>query len=96
MMTILETLPAARLVFVARPMPGGAQVLVPQIVRPRTCRRLDGVAKIGYATRAEAKAATTKHHDVYRCPHCDAFHLATRHGRRSEAKLAATTRSRVA
>ncbi|HEY1976389.1 MAG TPA: hypothetical protein VGG89_07590 [Candidatus Baltobacteraceae bacterium] len=59
-------------------MPDGTQVLVPQVLLPRTCRRLDGVTKVAYATRAEAKAAKTKHHTVYRCPHCGAFHLATK------------------
>jgi uracil-DNA glycosylase len=50
----------ARLLFVGRPMPGGTQVLVSQVVRSRTCRRLDGITKIAYGTRAEEKAARTK------------------------------------
>lgn len=78
MQTVFDRNPAAQLLFVGRPMPNGTQVLVPRVVLPRTCRRLDGVTKIAYATRAEAKAAKTKHDAAYRCPHCAAFHLATR------------------
>ena len=83
MPTMLESVPVARLLFVGRPMPNGTQVLVPQLVRPRTCRRLDSVTKIGYATRSDAKAARTKHDTLYRCPHCGAYHLATRRRQRS-------------
>lgn len=78
MLTILDRIPAAQLLFVGRPLPNGAQVLVPKVVLPRTCRRLDGVTKIAYARRAEAKTAKTKHDAVYSCPHCGAFHLATK------------------
>lgn len=78
MLTVLDRIPAAQLLFVGRPMPNGGQVLIPQVRLPRTCRRLDGVTKIAYATRAEAKAAKTKHDAVYGCPHCGAFHLATK------------------
>jgi len=81
MRTAVETIPEARFLFVDRPMPDGSHVLVPRLIRPRTCRRLDGVTKVAYATRAEAKAARTKHDDVYRCPNCGAFHLATRRRR---------------
>lgn len=84
MMTVIESPPpsAASILFVGRPLPDGTQVLVPQLVRPRTCRRLDGVTKIAYASRAEAKGARTKHDSLYRCPHCGHFHLATRNGHR--------------
>ncbi len=78
MLQPLERNPAARVLFVGRPLPNGSQVLVPRVVLPRTCRRLDGATKIAYATRTEAKAAATKHHAVYRCPHCPAFHLASK------------------
>lgn len=78
MLQTLERNPGARLLFVGRPLPDGSQVLVPRVVLPRTCRRLDGVAKLAYATRAEAKAAATKHHIVYRCTHCASFHLASK------------------
>lgn len=78
MLVTLERNPGARLLFVGRPLPNGGQVLVPRVELPRTCRRLDGVTKIAYATRGEAKAAATKHHIVYRCPHCSAFHLASK------------------
>ncbi len=68
-----------QVVFVGRPMPTGAQVLVPKIVRPRTCRRADGVTKVAYADRRGAKAARSKHDLAYRCPNCGSFHLATKH-----------------
>lgn len=84
------------LVFAARPLPGGAQVLVPVIVRPRTCHRLDGVAKVAYGSRAEAKAARTKHHGVYRCPNCKAFHLATKRRRGSGSQVPRAIRSQAA
>lgn len=64
-------------IFEARILPGGAQVLVPKPYRPRTCRRLDGVAKKTYDTRAQARRARTKHDAVYHCPNCGFFHLAT-------------------
>ena len=78
MLQTLERIPAAHLLLVGRPLPDGSQVLVPRVVLPRTCRRLDGVTKAAYASRAEAKGAATKHHAVYRCPHCSAFHLASK------------------
>lgn len=51
-------------------------------VLPRQCRRDDGRPKYRYETRAEAKAAARAHglnEHVYRCGHCDYFHLATGH-----------------
>ncbi len=78
MLQTLERNPAASLLFIGRPLPNGTQVLVPKVLLPRTCRRLDGVTKIAFETRGDAKAAATKHHTVYRCPHCAAFHLASK------------------
>ncbi len=85
MLATFASTSAVRQIFVGRPMPDGSQTLVPRIVRPRTCRRLDGVTKISYSSRSEAKAARTKVARVYRCPHCRAYHLATKH--RSVGKL---------
>ena len=65
------------IIFEARILPGGEQVLIPKMQRPRTCRRLDGVAKKSYATRAEARRARTKHDAVYHCPNCAHYRLAT-------------------
>lgn len=87
MLSAFESASAPRLLLVGRPMPDGTQVLVPQVIRPRTCRRLDGVKKISYATRAQAKAARTKHDEIYRCPNCGAFHLATKHRREARPAL---------
>lgn len=65
------------IIFEARILPSGEQVLIPKAQRPRTCRRLDGVAKKSYATRADARRARTKHDAVYHCPNCGQYHLAT-------------------
>jgi hypothetical protein len=96
MLTMLERTAATQLRFIGRPMPDGKQVLVPQVVRPRTCRRLDGVTKIAYSSRAEAKAAKTKHDALYHCPHCGSFHLATKVRRRLEPGRIPTPRLLVA
>ena len=64
-------------VFEARILPGGGQVLIPKANLPRMCRRLDGVATKAYATRSEARRARTKHDSVYHCSNCGYFHLAT-------------------
>ena len=79
MLTTTEIGTTGQVVFADRILPDGSHVLVPQIVLPRTCRRLDGATKVCYATRAEAKAARTKHDAVYHCPNCGTYHLATRH-----------------
>ena len=78
-MSIVSAANATQIVYASRSLPDGSQVLIPRLVMPRTCRRLDGVTKMTYSTRAEAKAAKTKHHAVYGCPNCGAFHLATKH-----------------
>ena len=62
--------------FVDRILPDGTHVLVPKAERPRTCRRADGVPKIGYATRDAARRARAKHQHLYRCPNCCRYHLA--------------------
>ena len=64
-------------IFEARILPSGEQVLIPKPVRPRTCRRLDGVPKKAYKTRSQARHARTKHDTIYRCPNCGLYHLAT-------------------
>lgn len=64
-------------IFEARPLPNGTHVLVPRIRLPRTCRRLDGVVKVAFDSRAEARRARPKHQHAYRCPNCRQFHLAT-------------------
>jgi hypothetical protein len=79
MAIVVETHTTAHLVYEARNLVNGSQVLVPRIVLPRTCRRLDGVTKIAYESRAEARAARAKHHVAYRCKNCGYFHLATSH-----------------
>ncbi|HTV73645.1 MAG TPA: hypothetical protein VME66_08080 [Candidatus Acidoferrales bacterium] len=96
MLTMLEPIAGARHIFVTRPMPNGTQVLVPRLMLPRTCRRLDGVTKISYATRADAKAARTKHDEVYRCANCGAYHLATKHKPGSERPIGRAVRARAA
>jgi hypothetical protein len=78
MAILLETYTTAHLVYAARNLADGTQVLLPRIVLPRTCRRLDGVTKIAYESRAEAKAARTKYEAVYRCKNCGRHHIATR------------------
>lgn len=80
MLTVTER-PLSQLVFAARPMRDGSQVLVPRVMLPRTCRRLDGVTKVAYESRSEAKGARSKHDCLYRCPHCGWYHLATRRRR---------------
>ena len=65
-------------VFVAYPLPNGTQALMPQRVRPRSCVRLDGVEKAGYASRADARRGCPKHETAYRCRHCGAWHRATK------------------
>jgi hypothetical protein len=74
-------------IFVDRILPDGSHVLVPKPDRPRTCRNANGVPKVGYSSRDDARAARTKHHVLYRCPNCDRYHLATdrRHRERSHA-----------
>ena len=96
MLTALEPVAGARRVLVGRQLPNGTQVLVPQLVLPRTCRRLDGVMKIAFDNRAEAKAAKTKHEDVYRCPHCVAYHLASKQRHKQSGLADSNIRSRAA
>jgi RNase P subunit RPR2 len=79
MAILVETHTQAHLVYEARNLANGSQVLLPRIVLPRTCRRLDGVTKISYESRTEAKAARAKYEVVYRCRNCGRHHVATRH-----------------
>ena len=83
-MSIASPANATQIIYASRSLPDGSQVLIPRFVMPRTCRRLDGVTKVTYATRAEAKAAKAKHHAVYRCPNCGGLHLATKHRHSAE------------
>ena len=77
MVPYLQEVETMAVIFEARRLPDGAQVLIPRERLPRTCRRADGPPKVAYATRAEAKQAQRKHHVVYRCPNCDSYHRAT-------------------
>jgi hypothetical protein len=81
------------LVIIGRWLPNGSHVLIPKTVLPRTCRRLDGVVKVAFDSRAEAKAARTKHDVAYRCRHCARFHLATKHRRKPPISEAALPRA---
>lgn len=75
-------------IFEARVLPSGEQVLIPRAPRPRTCYRLDGVPKKAYDTRAQARRARTKHDTIYRCGTCGHFHLATDTRERRRARYA--------
>ncbi len=65
-------------VIVAYPLRNGTQALMPRRVTPRSCVRLDGKAKAGYASRAVARRSCAKHENVYRCRFCAAWHRATK------------------
>lgn len=71
------------LIFEDRILPNGEHVLVPKAQLPRTCRRSDGAPKVRYGDRHGARAARTKHHNLYHCPNCDGYHLATDRRRRA-------------
>lgn len=84
------------IVFAAKVLPDGSQVLVPSVRRPRTCRRLDGIVKVAYEGRAAAKAARTKHDVVYRCPNCKRYHLATKKQKQRDIDAESTAFCRAA
>ena len=65
-------------IFVAYPLSGGRQAIMPRRVRPRCCVRLDGTEKLVYATRAEARKGCPKHAVTYRCKQCGKWHRATK------------------
>ena len=65
-------------VFVAYPLRNGRQAIMPRRIRPRCCVRLDGVEKIVYASRADARHGCGKHERTYRCGQCGAWHRATK------------------
>jgi hypothetical protein len=69
---------ASDVVIVAYPLRNGRQALMPRRVSPRSCVRLDGHAKAGYASRADARRSCPKHEIVYRCRFCAAWHRATK------------------
>ena len=74
---MLHTLPND-CVLIAHPMRDGSQVLVARSRRPRSCVRLDGVEKVTYADRADARRGCPKHEIAYRCRHCASWHRATK------------------
>jgi hypothetical protein len=59
-------------------LPNGTQALMPHRMRPRSCVRLDGVEKVVYASRSEARRHCPKHELTYRCRQCGAWHRATK------------------
>ena len=48
---------------------------------PAVVIALDGTAKIAFKMRSDARKASRKHPDVYRCRFCGAWHLATKRKR---------------
>ena len=73
-----SSVPSDDVVFVAYPLRNGQQAIMPHRVRPRSCVRLDGVEKVAYAGRAEARRGCPKHEEAYRCRFCGAWHRATK------------------
>jgi hypothetical protein len=69
--------PTPEIIFVARALPDGTQVLVPRTPRPRSCVRLDGTEKIVYDARSDAARGCPKHMTYYRCRACGSWHRAT-------------------
>ncbi len=68
---------ASDTILIGTPLPNGTMVLVPRYVRPRSCHRLDGTAKIAFDSRSDARRRCAKHEHTYRCKFCGAWHLAT-------------------
>lgn len=68
-------------ILVGTPLPNGEMVLVPRYARVRSCHRLDGTAKIAFLSRSDARKASRKHQDLYRCRFCGSWHLATKRKR---------------
>jgi hypothetical protein len=64
-------------ILIATPLPHGTMVLVPRYAQQRSCHRLDGTAKIAFASRSGARRRCAKHEHIYRCKFCGAWHLAT-------------------
>ena len=74
----MPSIAPAEFVFVAYPLPNGSQAIMPRRVRPRCCVRLDGIEKLVYASRAEARKHCPKHEVAYRCRQCGGWHRATK------------------
>ena len=72
---------ADNVVIVAYPLRNGAQALMPRAIVPRACVRLDGTAKVAYASRTAARSGCPKHETAYRCGFCAQWHRATKHKR---------------
>jgi hypothetical protein len=63
---------------VAYPLRNGEMALMPRRRDPRSCVRLDGEAKLAFASRADARRGCPKQQITYRCRHCGDWHRATK------------------